>query len=163
MDKVDNNGRWSLFATIATVVGVALCVAAVTVLTCGVGTATLAGAVEVGAAKGALVGAAVGTAVCAGVGYAKTGTIEGAVEGAAIGFGVGSVVGAAVGGSAGAHSWYGARALEFTNNPSSSEVVLGRSGTYDQVATQRGSTFFHTSEARWNEVEQMFGVGKKGM
>ena len=41
--------------------------------------------------------------------------------------------------------------------------MLGRSGTYDQVATQRGSTFFHTSEARWNEVEQMFGVGKKGM
>ena len=108
-------------------------------------------------------GAAIGTASGAGIGYAVTGTIEGAIEGAAIGFGAGAVVGAVAGGAAGANSWYGARALEFTNNPSSSEVVLGRSGTYEKVATQRGSTFFHTSEARWNEVEQMFGVGKKGM
>ncbi len=77
-----------------------LCIAAVTVLTCGVGTATLAGAVAVGAAKGALIGAATGTALGAGIGYASTGTLEGAATGAAIGFGAGAVVGAAVGGSA---------------------------------------------------------------
>lgn len=76
-----------------------LCIAAVTVLTCGVGTATLAGAVAVGAAEGTLIGAAAGTAIGAGVGYATTGTLEGAVTGAAIGFGAGAVVGAAVGGS----------------------------------------------------------------
>ena len=110
----------------------------------------------------ALVGAAVGTAAGAGIGYATTGTLEGAATGAAIGFGAGAVVGAAVGGSVGANSWYNARALEFTN-PGSNEVVLGRSGTYEQVAQSRGSTYFHTSDARWNEVHDMFGVGDKGM
>ena len=162
VNRTDINGNWSGWATAGVIVGAILCVAAVTILTCGVGTATLAGAVAVGAAKGALVGAAVGTAAGAGIGYATTGTLEGAATGAAIGFGAGAVVGAAVGGSVGANSWYNARALEFTN-PGSNEVVLGRSGTYEQVAQSRGSTYFHTSDARWNEVHDMFGVGDKGM
>ena len=38
--------------------------------------------------------------------------------------------------------------------------MLGRSGTYERVATQRGSTFFHTSEARWSEVEQMWRINQ---
>ncbi len=162
INRTDANGKWSGWATAGLIVGAALCIAAVTVLTCGVGTATLAGAIAVGAAKGALIGATVGAVAGAGVGYAVTGTLEGAVTGAAIGFGAGAVIGAVVGGSVGANSWYNARALEFTN-PGSSEVVLGRSGTYEQVAQSRGSTYFHTSDARWNEVQNMTGVGKKGM
>ena len=96
---IDPSGDWSTAATIGLVVGTVLCVAAVTILTAGVGTASLVGAVAVGAAKGTLVGAAVGTAVGAGVGYAVTGTGEGAVEGAAIGFGAGATVGAVAGGT----------------------------------------------------------------
>lgn len=84
---------------IAIGVGAVLCIAAVTVLTCGVGTATLAGAVAVGAAKGALIGATVGIVAGTGVGYAVTGTWKGAATGAAIGFGAGAVIGAAIGGS----------------------------------------------------------------
>ena len=59
VNRTDINGNWSGWATAGVIVGAILCVAAVTILTCGVGTATLAGAVAVGAAKGALVGAAV--------------------------------------------------------------------------------------------------------
>ena len=96
----DNNGEWPDWATKAAIaVGAVLCVAAVTVLTCGVGTATLAGAVAVGAAKGALIGATVGTVAGGGIGYATTGTLEGTLKGAAVGFGVGAAVGAAVGGA----------------------------------------------------------------
>lgn len=158
----DPNGNWPKLATIGLVVGAAICIAAVTILTCGVGTATLAGAIAVGAAKGALIGAAVGTVAGAGLGYAVTGTKEGALAGAAIGFGVGAVVGAVAGGKAGAGSWYNSMAHEFTN-AGSSEVVLGRSGTYETVAQSRGSTYFHTTDARWTEVHDMFGVGDRGM
>ena len=95
----DTDGMLSLFGKIALGIGAAICVAAVTVLTCGVGTATLAGAVAVGAAKGALIGAAAGAAAGAGIGYATTGTVDGMWEGAAIGFGVGSAVGMTIGGT----------------------------------------------------------------
>lgn len=99
INRTDTYGNWSGWATAGVIVGAALCIAAVTVLTCGVGTATLAGAVAVGAAKGALVGAAVGTAAGAGIGYAATGTLQGAATGAAIGFGAGAIVGAVAGGT----------------------------------------------------------------
>ena len=105
VNRTDDGGNWSGWATAGLIVGAVLCVAAVTVLTCGVGTATLAGAVAVGAAKGALIGAAAGTALGAGVGYASTGTLGGAATGAAIGFSAGAVVGAAVGGGS-AYSAY---------------------------------------------------------
>lgn len=62
----------------------------------------------------------------------------------------------------GANSWYNARALEFTN-AGSNEVVLGRFGTYESAAQSRGSTYFYTSDARRAEVQDMFGVGDKGM
>lgn len=42
-------------------------------------------------------------------------------------------------------------------------MVLGRSGTYEAVAQSRGSTYFHTTDARWTEVHNMFGVGNRGM
>ena len=99
INRKDVNGNWSFWATLGVAIGAAVCIAAVTVLTCGVGTATLAGTIAVGAAKGALAGAAIGTATGAGIGYAETGTLEGAATGAAIGFGAGAVIGAAVGGT----------------------------------------------------------------
>ena len=99
INMCDPDGNWPKWATkVAVGVGVVLCVAAVTVLTCGVGTATLAGAVAVGAAKGTLIGAAAGVAIGAGVGYKKTKTLKGTAEGAAIGFGIGATVGAVIGG-----------------------------------------------------------------
>ena len=65
----DPDGNWPKWATkVAVGVGVALCVAAVTVLTCGVGTATLAGAVAVGTAKGTAIGFGIGASVVAAVG-----------------------------------------------------------------------------------------------
>ena len=100
MNRTDSNGNLSFWANIGLFVGAVVCVAAVTVLTCGVGTATLAGAIAVGAAKGALIGAATGAAVGAGVGYAVTGTLEGTLNGTAIGFGAGAIVGAVAGGTA---------------------------------------------------------------
>ena len=98
VNRTDTRGNWSGWATAGVVVGAVLCIAAVTILTCGVGTATLAGAIAVGAAKGALIGAAAGTVAGAGIGYATTGTLDGAATGAAIGFGAGSLVGAIAGG-----------------------------------------------------------------
>ena len=115
VNRTDINGNWSGWATAGIIVGTVLCVAAVTVLTCGVGTATLAGAVAVGAAKGALVGAAVGTAAGAGIGYAATGTLEGAATGAAIGFGAGSLLGAAFGGSHAASTFIPQEAYDTLN------------------------------------------------
>lgn len=124
VNRSDQSGHWSTWATVGVIVGAALCIAAVTVLTCGVGTATLAGAVAVGAAKGALIGAAAGTAVGAGIGYATTGTIEGALEGAAIGFGAGAVVGAIAGGLTGGMS-YTPKSTPTNISPNSS---LGNNG-----------------------------------
>ena len=98
INRVDCFGNWSTWATIGIISGTILCIAAVTVLTCGVGTATLAGAIAVGAAKGVLIGAAAGTVCGAGIGYVSTGTIEGATNGASIGFGAGALAGAAAGG-----------------------------------------------------------------
>ena len=105
VNRADVNGNWSSWATAGVLIGATLCIAAVTVLTCGVGTATLAGAVAVGAAKGALIGAAAGATIGAGIGYVTTDTLEGAIEGAAIGFGAGAIVGAIAGGVAGASSF----------------------------------------------------------
>lgn len=84
--------------TAAVITGVVLVVAAITILTFGVGTGTLLGAIAVGASKGALIGAAVGTAAGAGIGYAVNGK-EGAIEGAMLGFGGGALAGAVIGGS----------------------------------------------------------------
>lgn len=144
----------------AVIIGVILVVAAVTILTCGVGTGTLIGAIAVGAAKGALIGAAVGIAAGAGIGYAINGK-EGAIEGAMLGFGAGALVGAAVGGYLGASSWYATQAANFTVNPMSNEVVLGRSGVYEQVANSRGATHFFSP--KWQATKDMFGVGSRGM
>ena len=99
MNRTDINGNWSSWATAGVIVGSVLCVAAITVLTCGVGTATLAGAIAAGAAKGALIGALAGTAAGAGIGYAATGTLDGVATGAAIGFGAGALLGAIAGGT----------------------------------------------------------------
>ena len=99
VNRTDENGNWSGWASAGVIAGTVLCIAAVTVLTCGVGTASLAGAVAVGAAKGALIGAAAGAVAGAGIGYSATGTLEGVANGAAIGFGVGSFLGAVIGGT----------------------------------------------------------------
>ena len=162
VNRVDDGGNWSIWATIGVAVGAAICVAAISILTCGVGTATLAGAIAVGASKGALIGAAIGTAIGAGIGYAATGTLNGTLEGAAIGFGAGATIGTAIGGKIGKGSWYQSMASEFTN-VGANEVVLGRSGNYEAVAQSRGSTYFHTTDTRWDEVRDMVGVGNKGM
>ena len=108
----DDNGnapKWLQIAGwIGLGVGLALCAAAVCILTCGVGTVTLIGTVAVGAAKGALIGAGIGTAVGAvtgGVGSCVSGQEFGSSEfwnyvlfGAMLGFGVGAVLGAVSGG-----------------------------------------------------------------
>ncbi len=98
--------KWLGWAGLA--VGAALSNAAITILTAGVGTATLAGAIAVGAAKGALIGAAIGI----GVG-ATVGAVGSAIAGYSItdaefwinvgystmaGFGAGALIGAVAGG-----------------------------------------------------------------
>ena len=115
VNRTDVNGNWSGWATAGVIVGTVLCVAAITILTCGVGTATLAGAVAVGAAKGALIGAAAGTVAGTGIGYAATGTLEGAKTGAAVGFGVGSLLGAVLGGSHAASTFIPQEAYDTLN------------------------------------------------
>lgn len=81
-------------------VGAALVITVITILTAGVGTGTLIGAIAVGAAKGALIGAAIGTAAGAGIGYA-VGGVDGMWQGAALGFGGGALAGAIIGGAIG--------------------------------------------------------------
>jgi len=93
---------------VGAIVGTVLVVAAITILTCGVGTATLAGAIAVGAAKGALIGAAIGVGVGAtagAVGSIIAGEEFGSSEfwsntgyGAMAGFGIGALIGAISGG-----------------------------------------------------------------
>ena len=96
-------------------VGTVICLTSITVLTAGVATTALAGAVAVGAAKGALIGAAIGTAAGAGIGYAATGTMDGVLSGAAIGLGVGSVLGAVIGGSYAASTFVPQEAYDTLN------------------------------------------------
>ena len=127
VNRSDQDGNWSIWATIGVAVGATLCIAAITVLTCGVGTGTLVGAIAVGAAKGVLIGASVGTVVGAGIGYAVTGTLEGALEGAAIGFGVGSFVGGVAGGTASAAS-FSASSANVSSQLKDALKILDKSG-----------------------------------
>lgn len=100
---------------VGAIVGTVLVVAAITILTCGVGTATLVGAIAVGAAKGVLIGAAIGI----GAG-ATAGAVGSLIAGEKLGsgefwsntlyaslacFGTGALIGAAVGGAVGGLSW----------------------------------------------------------
>ena len=140
VNRTDGGGNWSGWATAGLIVGAVLCVAAVTVLTCGVGTATLAGAVAVGAAKGTLIGAAAGTALGAGTGYAISGTLEGAATGAAIGFGAGAVVGAAVGGDSAYSSYSNASAFLKSHGVSNPDGVLSTYKGTPQVKTLNADT-----------------------
>ena len=92
------------------VIGALLVVAAVTVLTAGVGTTvlagTLAGAVIHGAAVGTLIGAGVGVVAGGLIGGATTGwSVEGILVGMGIGFGAGAIIGAIVGGFSGAATY----------------------------------------------------------
>ena len=109
--NVDPNGTdwWHWLAGALAVIGTVLVVAAVTVLTCGVGTTvlagTLAGAVIHGAAVGALIGAGVGVVAGGVIGGAVSGwTAEGILTGMGIGLGAGAIIGAIVGGVSGAAS-----------------------------------------------------------
>lgn len=163
---------------IGAIVGAVLVVVAITILTGGVGTATLVGAIAVGAAHGVLIGAAIGVGVGAlagGVGsliageqFGSAGFWSNVGYGALAGFGAGALIGAVAGGMAGSRSWYAARALEFTQTGVNNEVVLGNyiqgsSNSYEAVASSRGSTYFSVNQARWSEVRAMTGVGDKGM
>ena len=173
----DPNGTLKWYHLLG-IIGAVIVFAAATVLTCGaagiaIGGAGLAGAVIHGAAVGALIGAGVGVAggaIAGGIYSAVTGADfwSSVGAGAMAGFGIGAIIGAVVGGFAGARGWYNARALEFTNLGTNDEVVLGKyihnsPHSYDAVAQSRGSTYFGTSQTRWAEVQNMFGVGEKGM
>ena len=148
--------QWFLFG-----VGAVLVVAAAIVLTVASGGAAggLIGAVAIGAAKGALIGAAVGSAVgiaggaiYAGVTGADMG--QSILSGFLMGFGIGAIAGAIIGGAAGANGWYNAKALEFTRNPMSNEVVLGKSGVYEKFAEKKGATYFKMPDAEWIKLSQ---------
>ena len=109
--------EWLKWVSIgAAILGAALVVSAITVLTCGIGTTVLAGTV-VGAglhsaAIGALIGAGVGTVAGGLIGGAVSNwSLEGIAIGIGIGLGVGALVGAIIGGvygtmSAKVHSVY---------------------------------------------------------
>ena len=163
----EGNKWWHWLAGALAVIGAALVIGAITVLTAGVGTTILAGtfvgAVIHGAAVGALIGAGVGIVAGGIIGGAVSGwSAEGILTGMGIGFGVGAIIGAVIGGMSGAHGWYNAKALEFTH-AGSKEVVLGRSPGYVEIAKNRGATYFNTTDEIWNSTKAMKGVGNKGM
>lgn len=143
-------GKWVKFGIgILVIVGLAIA----TIVTGGA-TGGLAGAVCVGALKGAVIGAVSGATVSGTlVGIASVcnnqGFWAGFVNGAADGFMFGAITGAITGGIEGANSWYNAKALEFTHNAGSKEVVLGRTGVYDSVAEQRGATYYEMPADEW--------------
>lgn len=153
VNRSDTSGEWSTLATIGAAVGATLCIAAITVLTCGVGTATLAGAVAVGAAKGALIGAAVGTGVGAGVGYAATGSLKGAATGAAIGFGAGAVVGAAVGGAVGGANFSSAANFLKSNGANVKNTLSAFKGTPKVKTLKADTTVYRT----WGGTSKKYG------
>lgn len=106
--RIDENGNawWDWLAGIFAVVGVALVIGAITVLTAGVGTTilagTLAGAVIHGAAIGTLIGAGVGLVAGGIIGGAVSGwTAQGIFAGMGIGLGAGAIIGAVIGGAVG--------------------------------------------------------------
>ena len=103
------NAWWDWLAGALAIVGIALVVAAVTVVTCGVGTAlagTMAGAIVYGAAQGVLVGAAIGVVSGGIIGGAVSGwTAEGILVGMGIGLGAGAIIGGVIGGFVGAGSF----------------------------------------------------------
>ena len=119
----------------------------------------LAGAVCAGALKGAAIGA-VSEALVSGTIEGITSVInkqsfwDGFVNGAADGFVFGATIGAVVGGIQGANGWYNAKAVEFTHNPNSSEVVLGRSGVYEKTAISRGATYYQMPQSQWEIVSK---------
>jgi RHS repeat-associated protein len=162
INRLDENGQWSIFATIGVAVGVTLAVAAITVLTCGVGTATLVGSIAVGAAKGALIGAAIGTTAGAGIGYAVTGSVDGAIEGAAIGFGAGAVVGAVVGG-VGAYSSY-SKAASFIseNGKSATEVLKSFKGTPKLETLKIDTTVYRSWGGKAREISNWISPNNYG-
>ncbi len=164
---IDPSGRlpeWLKWLSVGlAVIGAVLVVGAITVLTAGVGTATLMGSIAVGASYGILIGAGVGVTSGAIIGGVTTGTWEGVLVGAGIGLGAGAIIGGIIGGASGASSWYSARALEFTHVGTSNKVGLGSRGQYVEKASQNKATYFNTSDARWSQVQDMTGVGRKGM
>ena len=173
VDPTGHSPEWLQIAGwIGLGVGIVLCGVAIGILTGGVGTVTLMGAIAVGAAKGALIGAAIGIgagAVAGATGSLIAGESLGSSEfwnntlfGAMALFGIGAIIGAVAGGVTGANAWYNAKALEFTNY-GSSEVVLGRSPGYVEIAKNRGATYFHTTDDIWKATQSMRGVGSKGM
>lgn len=153
VNRIDTSGEWSTLATIGAAVGLTLCVAAATVLTCGIGTATLAGAVAVGAAKGTLIGAAVGASVGAGAGYATTGSINGAVTGAAIGLGAGATVGAVVGGAVGGANYSTAANFLKSNGADVKNTLSAFKGT-PKVKTLKADTTVYRS---WGGISSKYG------
>ena len=100
---IDPSGRlpeWLKWLSVGlAVIGAVLVVGAITVLTAGVGTATLMGSIAVGASYGILIGAGVGVSSGAIIGGVTTGTWEGALVGAGIGLGAGAIIGGVIGGS----------------------------------------------------------------
>ena len=153
VNRTDTRGNWSGWATAGVVVGAVLCIAAVTILTCGVGTATLAGAIAVGAAKGALIGAAAGTVAGAGIGYAVTGTLDGAATGAAIGFGAGSLLGVAAGGAYGGSSYVQAASFLENHGANPKEVLQAYQG-FPKVQTLNADTTVYRA---WGGTSQQYG------
>ena len=169
--NVDPTGTawWNWVAGTLAIIGAVLVIAAITVLTAGVGTTilatTLAGAIIHGAAIGTLIGAGIGIVAGGVIGGAVSGwTADGILTGIGIGFGAGAIIGAIIGGTVGANGWYNAKALEFTHNASSNEVVLGRSGVYEKIAEEKTATYFKMPNEQWNILSkssrQVWGINK---
>ena len=142
VDPTGTTEWWQWLAGAFAVVGVALVLAAVSVLTFGVGAAlagTFVGAVIYGAAQGIVIGAAIGVVAGGLIGGAVTGwTPEGILVGMGIGFGAGAIIGGIIGGFVGASSFtansayitkYGGNVKEvlsaFKGNPKLSNISKG--------------------------------------
>jgi hypothetical protein len=135
-------------------VGISLCVAAVVVLTCGVGAlaGTMGGAILYGAAQGTLIGAAIGSGVgvlAGGIGAAISGeSISGGefwsdvLFGAMAGFGIGSFIGAVSGGFIGAHSFSVNSAYISQNGGNVRQVLSAFKGNPKLTAIGNDTTAF---------------------
>ena len=105
ISRTDVTGTASKLSIASLIIGGTLCFAAALTLLSGIGTATLTGAIAVGAAKGALLGAITGAIGGAAIGRIATQSWEGAFEYAAIFFGIGAIVGSILGGLRGAKTY----------------------------------------------------------
>ena len=154
---IDPNGTawWHWVAGALAIVGAALVIGAITVLTCGVGTlaGTMLGAAIYGAAQGVAIGAAVGV-IGGGIigGIASDWSAEGILTGMGIGLGVCAIIGGVIGGLAGVKSFTANSAYLTKYQHNVKQVLSSFKGNPKLTNVQKGTKAFRVHGGKSNAI-----------